>query len=97
MHLSPFAVFGVLVIRQIVKCKKKYEEVRLANGHGIEGATAGFFVLTFRFFTCNINCPYLLLIFNDCNIKLPCVRAPSGRDPRLHGKVIQSTTIFFKI
>ena len=53
--------------------QKKYEEVRLANGHGIEGATAGFFVLTFRFFNCNINCPYLLLNFIDCNIKLPWV------------------------
>ena len=52
---------------------KKYEEVKLANGHGIEGAAAGLFVITFTFLTCKINYPYLLLIFTDCNIKLPCV------------------------
>ena len=35
----------------------------------------------------------LFVVLHEYSIK----RAPSGRDPRLHGKVIQSTTIFFKI
>ena len=50
-----------------------YVEVRLANGHGIEGAAAGLLVIMFTFLACNINSPCLLLIFNDRNIKLPCV------------------------
>ena len=50
-----------------------YLEVRLANGHGMEGAAAGLLVITFTFLACNVNCPCMLLIFIDCNIQLPCV------------------------
>ena len=70
MHQSLFAVYSVLVMRH---CIYNYVEVRLANGHGIEGVAAGLLVITFTFLACNINSPCLLLIFNDCNIKLPCV------------------------